>query len=597
MGEKMYISKRLWSIVRPNIPSIAMVTWWTLLPIIGDGFRMLSWGMFLLGIIRDQKDTKTIISLVFVVISTLLQRASEHLLVTQKAKHGNLFKGRFRSELFEKLFYLGPAYIEKKTKGEIITTLWEKVEWISYYLYYYIPTSCSILLFSLICSVIFLQFHFLLSIVILGSGALITAMPVLFRRVLKESGSEEWGENDEYYSICLEGLRGIVTLKALNANEIHRNKVETKAEENRQQIMRNLQRTTLNTRSIDLLISLGEFALVGLGVWFAFQGFLSDSFVLLLFMIAGAWTEGSKRLIGAWLRGNKGIAAFEQAAEILEADHSHSILSLENNIEADLTQSEDKKVVFDCVSFSYAAEGAPAVADFSLTIPPGTKTALVGSSGSGKTSIIRLLFGFYKPNQGEIYIGNRLIDAQNVKQIQNMMTVIWQDCHVFYMNCMDNIKIARPDATEEEVVEAAKKANIHERILSLPEGYQSVIGDGGIALSGGEKQRISLARAFLRNAEILILDEATSSLDRRNEEEIQDCISELGRGKTVLTIAHRLDTIRNSDQICVMEAGRIIEMGSHEELMNLRARYYELMGNSPDRRGYIYDEEKKFASN
>ena len=148
---------------------------------------------------------------------------------------------------------------------------------------------------------------------------------------------------------------------------------------------------------------------------------------------------------------------------------------------------------------------------------------------------------------------------------------------------MDNIRIARPAATEEDVYAAAKKANIHDRIMALPEGYQSEIGDGGITFSGGEKQRIALARAFLRNAPILVLDEATSSLDRKNEQEIQECISELGKGKTVLTIAHRLDTIKNADQICVMEAGGIVEIGSHEELMSLGARYSKLMGNRPNK--------------
>ena len=553
------------------------------MPIIMDGCRMLSWGVFLLRVIRGSEKIQIALPLALIVVTTFFQRAAEHLLAAQKAKYGNQFKGRFRSELFKKLFYLGSAFIESKTTGEIITTLWEKVEWISYYLFYYIPTSWAILLFSLICSVLFAAFHTSLSVVILCSGVLITAMPVLFRKVLKETGSDEWNENDEYYSVCLEGLQGIVTLKALNANEIHSKKVEAQSEKNRQKIMQNLQRTTLNTRTIDLLISAGEFVVVGLGVWYSFQGLLSDTFTVLLFMIVGAWAEGAKRLFGAWLRGNKGIAAFENAAEILEAESAYSILSVENSVSPDPAPDADCTVSFEHVTFSYSAASSPAVKDFTLTAPPGSRTALVGSSGSGKTSIIRLLFGFYKPDQGVIRIGNEPIDTHNVRRLQNMMTVIWQDCHVFHMSCMDNIRIARPAATEEDVYAAAKKANIHDRIMALPEGYQSEIGDGGITFSGGEKQRIALARAFLRNAPILVLDEATSSLDRKNEQEIQECISELGKGKTVLTIAHRLDTIKNADQICVMEAGGIVEIGSHEELMSLGARYSKLMGNRPNK--------------
>lgn len=559
------------------------------MPIVADGCRMICYGLLLLAIVNGEWGSDIVPFVVLVIVSTLMQRTCEHLLAAKKARYGNQFKGRFRSELFDKLFFLGPAFIERKTTGEIITTLWEKVEWISYYLYYYIPTSWAILLFSLICALVGVFIQPLLSLAIVFGGVLVTSMPILFRGILKESGNEEWDESDEFYSVCLDGLRGIVTLKALNANEIHRKKVEEQAEINRKKIMQNLQRTTLNTRAIDLLISAGEFCFIGLGVWYAARSNLSNSHILMLFMIAGAWAEGAKRVFGAWLRGNKGISAFDRAAEILDAESPYSLAALEETANHGLMPFNDLTIVFDQVTFSYAVAAEPAIKDFSLTIKPGTKTALVGSSGSGKSSIIRLLFGFYKPEIGTILIGNVPLDAHNVKQIQKMMTVIWQDCHVFHMSCLDNIRIARPEATDEEVYAAAEQANIHEKIMSLPNGYQTVIGDGGTAFSGGEKQRISLARAFLRNAPILILDEATSSLDRKNEQEIQACIAKLGEGKSVLTIAHRLDTIRNADQICVMDAGRIVEKGTHAELLNLGARYCELMGRDPEKRGYDHE--------
>ena len=559
------------------------------MPIIADGCRMICYGFLLLSIINSERVPYIIPLVVLVIASTLLQRACEHLLASQKAKHGNQFKGRFRSALFEKLFFLGPAFIERKTTGEIITTLWEKVEWISYYLYYYIPTSWAIILFSLLCALPVSFVQPLLSIVILFGGLLVISLPILFRGILKESGNEEWDESDEFYSVCLDGLRGIVTLKALNANGIHKKKVEAQADVNRKKVMQNLGRTTLNTRTIDLLISVSEVCFVGIGVWYASYGDLSNSSALLLFMIASAWGEGAKRIFGAWLRGNKGIAAFERAAEILDAESPYSLTALEEQAGTDCTLPADSTICFDHVTFSYSASSEPAVKDLSLVMRPGTKTALVGASGSGKSSIIRLLFGFYRPEAGSISIGNAPVDSHNVKQVQKMMTVIWQDCHVFHMSCLDNIKIARPDATEEEVYAAARQANIHEKIMSLPNGYQTVIGDGGVTFSGGEKQRISLARAFLRNAPILILDEATSSLDRKNEQEIQACITKLGEGKSVLTIAHRLDTIKNADQICVMDAGSIVERGTHEELVGLGARYFELMGSSQEKRGHKYE--------
>jgi ABC-type transport system involved in cytochrome bd biosynthesis fused ATPase/permease subunit len=191
-------------------------------------------------------------------------------------------------------------------------------------------------------------------------------MPILFRGILKESGNEEWDESDEFYSVCLDGLRGIVTLKALNANEIHRKKVEEQAEINRKKIMQNLQRTTLNTRAIDLLISAGEFCFIGLGVWYATLSNLSNSHILMLFMIAGAWAEGAKRIFGAWLRGNKGISAFDRAAEILDAESPYSLAALEETENHGLMPFNDLTIVFDQVTFSYAVAAEPAHKGFLL---------------------------------------------------------------------------------------------------------------------------------------------------------------------------------------------------------------------------------------
>ncbi len=170
MDENMYITKRLWKIVKPNISSIITVTWWTLLPIVADGCRMICYGLLLLAIVNGEWGSDIVPFVVLVIVSTLMQRTCEHLLAAKKARYGNQFKGRFRSELFDKLFFLGPAFIERKTTGEIITTLWEKVEWISYYLYYYIPTSWAILLFSLICALVGVFIQSLLSLAIVFGG-------------------------------------------------------------------------------------------------------------------------------------------------------------------------------------------------------------------------------------------------------------------------------------------------------------------------------------------------------------------------------------------------------------------------------------------
>lgn len=573
----MYITKKLWRIIKQNRKDAAAVTGCMILACALYALLMLSWGGLLLALNDQGKYLPWRIG--GVVLFTAAWRGSEHFLAYCRINSERKFKCAFCAELFEKLFYLGPGFIDRKQSGELINILWGRTEWVGRYLFYYVPTSLSLLIFSAGCGAVWLPVRPLVSAVILLGGLLVTAAPPLFHKLLKTGSEKEWDDNDAFYSACLDGLKGISTLKAFNANERHRAKVDRMSEENRKSMMSSLIFTTLNSGLIELLISSTEIAADLVGVWSLLRGVIEPYHLILLFMFMQAWTDGAKRILGAWLRGNKGIAAYEGALEILDAECAYSLTDVSGRErEAGASPGLDGNVGFENVTFSYSDIRRPAVKDVSFSVERGTQTALVGTSGSGKSTIARLLFGFYKPQLGVIQVGSKTLNAESVRAIQQMTTVIWQDCYIFHMTCLDNIKIARPDAADEEVYAAAKKANIHEMIMGLPDGYNTVIGDGGRTFSGGEKQRVAIARAFLRNTPILILDEATSSLDRKNEAEIQSCIRSLSEGRTVLMIAHRLDTIRSADQICVMEAGEIVERGTHQELMEHGKRYAQLMG-------------------
>ena len=222
-------------------------------------------------------------------------------------------------------------------------------------------------------------------------------------------------------------------------------------------------------------------------------------------------------------------------------------------------------IAFRNVDFGY--DERQVLKDVSFTIPEKSSTAIVGPSGSGKTTICSLLARFYDPQSGSITLGGHDLREFTCDSLLTNLSMVFQNVYLFHDTVRANLLFGKPDATEEEMIAAAKKARCHDFILALPNGYDTVLGEGGGTLSGGERQRISIARAILKDAPIILLDEATASIDPENEHLIQDALTELTRGKTVITIAHRLATVRNADQILVISDGRVAEHGTHEELL------------------------------
>lgn len=236
---------------------------------------------------------------------------------------------------------------------------------------------------------------------------------------------------------------------------------------------------------------------------------------------------------------------------------------------------KNHNIVFKDVSFSY--DDRPILKDVSAEIKENTMTAIVGPSGSGKTTFCNLIARFWDVNSGEILIGGKNIKDYKIENLMNSISMVFQDVYLFEDTIENNIKFGKQNASHEEVVQAAKKARCHEFIEVLPEGYNTLIGEGGASLSGGEKQRISIARAMLKDADIIIFDEATANIDPENEDKLKEAIESLTKNKTVIMIAHRLKTIRNADQIIVLKDGEIVERGSHEELIKNNGLYSDLI--------------------
>ncbi|MDU7031968.1 MAG: ABC transporter ATP-binding protein [Clostridiales bacterium] len=315
-----------------------------------------------------------------------------------------------------------------------------------------------------------------------------------------------------------------------------------------------------------LALKIASVLLILISGIFTIQGNLTISIFLLIamfaFMIFGAVENmnDSVHMLGLIDTSMDKLENIENAEFIDEAGRDFSIASY--NID------------FTDVSFGYGE--IEVLHNLSFQIPQNTTTAIVGPSGSGKSTICNLITRFYDVNSGSVKIGGHDVREFTCDSLLKNISMVFQNVYLFNDTIRNNIKFGKSDATEDEIIEAAKKACCHDFIMALPEGYDTMIGEGGSSLSGGEKQRISIARAILKNAPIILLDEATASIDPENEHLIQQAISELIQGKTIVTIAHRLATIENADQILVVDHGKIVQKGTHDQLIQQKGKGVKL---------------------
>ncbi|MDH5370240.1 MAG: ATP-binding cassette domain-containing protein, partial [Gammaproteobacteria bacterium] len=250
-------------------------------------------------------------------------------------------------------------------------------------------------------------------------------------------------------------------------------------------------------------------------------------------------------------------------------------LEIKDSKNATVLKHSRGEISFEHVDFSYQ-DDRKILHDISFTVKPGQKLAIVGHSGSGKSTLARLLYRFYEVSDGRILYDNQDISQVTQASLRQAIGIVPQDTVLFNESILYNIEYAKPGATQEEVIRAAKLANIHEFIESLPDGYDTAVGERGLKLSGGEKQRIAIARVILKASPILIFDEATSSLDSKSEKIILEALSSVAQTHTTLVIAHRLSTITDSDQILVMDQGRIVEQGTHQSLLDKSGLYADM---------------------
>ena len=509
---------------------------------------------------------------VFLIVTTFLKTATSYL--------GSYFMipirtgvlRDLRSSLYSKIIHLPIGFFTEERKGDVMSRMTSDVAEVEASIMASLDMMFKnpIMIIIYLSTMLFLSWHLTLFVFVLlpVSGYLIGRIGKSLK-TKSMRGQEQTGELLNQIEETLGGLRGV---KAFNAEHKLIQRFSAQNDNTRHTFNRINRRYAMAHPVSEFLGT----AVIAALLWYGGALILSNNspitapefiyYLVIFYSIINPAKEVSKASYSI----RKGLASLERIDKILKTD----IRINEPNVPVEIT-SLQKDISFNHVSFAYQS-GRPVLHDINLVIPKGKTVALVGQSGSGKTTMLDLIPRFYDVCEGEIQIDGVDIRRFMTHDLRALMGNVNQDAILFNDTFYNNITFGVEHATMEQVEAAARIANAHEFIMATPEGYQTTIGDRGSRLSGGQRQRISIARAILKNPPILILDEATSALDTESEKQVQEALDNLMKNRTTLVVAHRLSTIKNADVICVMQDGRIVEQGTHEELYAMNGYYTKL---------------------
>ena len=451
-------------------------------------------------------------------------------------------------------------YIDRGTKG--IDFL------LRYVLFNIVPTFFEVFLVSGILFYLYGPWYAVVTLLTIGLYSFLTFKITEWRNVFRERMNKS---DNDVSTKMIDSLLNFETVKYFNNEGFEANRLDQSLEE--YELAANQSRHSLSLLNIaqTFIIMVGITIMLVMSVY----GIKSGEIDIGGFVVINAYMLQLYQPLN-WL----GSVYREIRQALTDMENMFSLLEVapttNDNLE-DIPQSNDAEIRFENVSFDYDVRRT-IIKNISFTVPNGKKVAIVGPTGAGKSTISRLLFKFYDPKEGNIFINNTNVNKISQNSLRKIIGVVPQDTVLFNDTIYYNIAYGNTGATKEEVISAAQNADIHDFITILPDGYETIVGERGLKLSGGEKQRVAIARTILKNPKIFFFDEATSALDTSTEKEIQKNLENVSKGKTTLIIAHRLSTAANADNIIVLDQGAIIEQGTHESLLLEKGKYFEMWG-------------------
>ena len=475
--------------------------------------------------------------------------------------------GDLRTKTYDKLEHMHLGYFHNKQTGDLMSRIVNDTRDFELLYAHMIPETITNLVTFTGVLIVLLTVNWKLALITCAPLPLIFASGIVFSKKVRPYFRISQKKMGDLNGKLQDNLSGIHEIQSFGREEYETEKVNEQNFEHIRAMLQALKISAVFHPSVEFISSLGTILVVGFGGVLAWREGLSVADIVAFLLYLGLFYAPITGLANLLESMQQSMAGAERVLDILDAP-----AEILDSPEAESLGRLRGEIVFDHVSFSYD-DNIPVLKDVSFVCNPGQMLALVGPTGVGKTTLTQLISRFYQPSSGKILIDGHDIRNVTLESLRKNISPVLQDTFLFNGTIAENIGYAVPDASMDEIISAAKSANIHEDIVAMPDGYHTQVGERGLRLSGGQKQRVAIARAILRNSPVIILDEATASVDVETEQQIQKAIAGVAGNRTIIAIAHRLSTIRNADQILVIENGSITERGTHDELISLNGSY------------------------